>query len=441
MQSQKILTKRMVWAWILWSSYALGTRTLLWFGHGYSGHRMLLEHERYHGLCMDAFIVCAWSTNVIMVWAWMLWSSYAHRTRALLWFGHGYSGHRMLSEHERHYGLGMDALVTICFWNMNVVMVWAWMLWSSYTLGTRTLSWFGHGCSGHRMLLEHERYHGVGMDTLVIVCSRNTNFVMVWAWILWSSYALGTRTLSWLVHGCFYCMRLEHERYHGLGMDALVIVCSSNTSVIMVWAWILWSSYALGTRTTLWFGHGCSGHHMLLEHERCYGLGMDALVIVYSRNTNVIMVWAWMLWSSYALGARTLSWCGHGCSGHRMLSEHERHYGLGMDALVTVCSCSTNVIMVWAWILWSSYALGTRTLSWLVHGCFYCMRLEHERYHGVGMDALVIVCSSNTSVIMVWAWMLWSSYALGTRTLLSARYGFAMDEVQIRILFKPEHEP
>ena len=70
---------------------------------------------------------------------------------------------------------------------------------------------------------------------------------------------------------------------------------------------------------------------MLLEHERYYGLGMDALVTVCSWNTNVIIV-------------------RHGCSSHRMLLEHERSYGLGMDALVTVCSWNTNVIMVWAWI-------------------------------------------------------------------------------------------
>ena len=53
-----------------------------------------------------------------------------------------------------------------------------------------------------------------------------------------------------------------------------------------------------------------------------------------------------------------------------MLSKHERYYGLGMDALVIVCSS------------------------------------KHERYDGLGMDALVIVCSRNTNVIMVWAWML-----------------------------------
>ena len=90
---------------------------------------------------------------------------------------------------------------------------------------------------------------------------------------------------------------------------------------------MLWSAYALGTRTLLWFAHGCFGQRMLSEHERYYGLGMDALVSVCSRNTNAIMVWAWMLWSAYALGTRTLLWFGHGRFGQRMLSEHERYYG------------------------------------------------------------------------------------------------------------------
>ena len=78
-------------------------------------------------------------------------------------------------------------------------------------------------------------------------------------------------------------MHSEDERYHGLGMDplvimdALVVVRTQKTSVIMVSAWIPWLSDALGTRTLLWFG-------------------MDALVIGCTRNANVIMVWAWMLW-------------------------------------------------------------------------------------------------------------------------------------------------
>ena len=54
----------------------------------------------------------------------------------------------MLSKHERHYDLGMDALVTVCSRNTNVIMI-------------------GHGCSGHRMLSKHERYQeqvrGAGM--------------------------------------------------------------------------------------------------------------------------------------------------------------------------------------------------------------------------------------------------------------------------------------
>ena len=137
----------------------------------------------------------------------------------------------------------------------------------------------------------------------------------------------------------------------------------------MVWAWMQWSPYALETRTLLWFGHGCTGHRMLSEHERYYGLGMDAMVTVCLRNTSVILVEAWMHWSPYALETLTLLWFGHGCTGHRMLSEHERYYGLGMDALVTVCSRNTNVIMVWAWMHWSPYALGTRTLPWLGRGC------------------------------------------------------------------------
>ena len=145
-------------------------------------------------------------------------------------------------------------------------------------------------------------------------------------------------------------MLLEHERNYGLGMDALVSRCSRITNVIMVWAWMLRSPYAIGTRTELWFGHGCSSERMLLA--RNYGLGMDALVSGCSRITNVMMVWAWMLWSPYAMGTRRELWFGHGCSGERMLLEHERNYGLGMDALVSGCSWNTNGIMVWAWMLW-----------------------------------------------------------------------------------------
>ena len=35
----------------------------------------------------------------------------------------------MLLEHEGDYGLGMNALVTVCSWNTKEIMVWAWMQW------------------------------------------------------------------------------------------------------------------------------------------------------------------------------------------------------------------------------------------------------------------------------------------------------------------------
>ena len=40
------------------------------------------------------------------------------------------------------------------------------------------------------MLLEHELYHGFGMDALIVGCTRNTNVIMVSAWVHWFSYAL-----------------------------------------------------------------------------------------------------------------------------------------------------------------------------------------------------------------------------------------------------------
>ena len=43
-----------------------------------------------------------------------------------------------------------------------------------------------------------------------------------------------------------------------------------------------------------------------------------------------------------------------------MLLEHEGDYGLGMDVKGTICSCSTNEIMVWAWMQREPYAVGTR---------------------------------------------------------------------------------
>ena len=80
-------------------------------------------------------------------------------------------------------------------------------------------------------------------------------------------------------------MPWEPERYSGLGMDALVTVCSGNTNVILALV-----TACSGTRTLLWFGRGCSGDRMLWEPERYSGLGMDALLTVCSGNTNAILV-------------------------------------------------------------------------------------------------------------------------------------------------------
>ena len=158
---------------------------------------------------------------------------------------------------------------------------------------------FGHGCSGHRRLLEHEREYALDMDALVTVSSRNTNGIMLGTWMFWSPKALRIQTEFCFGHGCSGpCRLLEHERNYASGMDALVSVGS------------------FGARTELLcFGHGCSGHCKLLEHERHYALDMDALVTVGSWNTDGILFW-------------------------------------GMDALATVGSWNTNGIMLWAWVLW-----------------------------------------------------------------------------------------
>ena len=98
----------------------------------------------------------------------------------------------MHSEQERHYFLGMDAVLSICTRKTNVIRVWAWILWLSDALRRRTLSWFGLGSSGYRMHSEHKRYHVLGMDALVTARTRNTNVIMVWARMLWLSYATQT---------------------------------------------------------------------------------------------------------------------------------------------------------------------------------------------------------------------------------------------------------
>ena len=59
----------------------------------------------------------------------------------------------MLLEHDRNYDLGMDALVTVCSWNTNGIMIWARMLWSPYALGTRTVPARVLGAPGAKLLV------------------------------------------------------------------------------------------------------------------------------------------------------------------------------------------------------------------------------------------------------------------------------------------------
>ena len=89
-------------------------------------------------------------------------------------------GQSCVADLEDH-SLGKDALVTVCFWNTDGIMVCAQMLCQLQALGTRTEIWFGNECSGDRMLLEHERKYGLGMDALVTVCSWNSKGNTVWA--------------------------------------------------------------------------------------------------------------------------------------------------------------------------------------------------------------------------------------------------------------------
>ena len=67
----------------------------------------------------------------------------------------------------------------------------------------------------------------------------NTNmdirFIMVWAWMGWSSHALKQECYYSLGMNALVIARTKKERCHGLGMNALVIALT-NMNVIMAWA-------------------------------------------------------------------------------------------------------------------------------------------------------------------------------------------------------------
>ena len=113
------------------------------------------------------------------------------------------------------------------------------------------------------MLLGHKRHCGLGMDALVIGCSWNTNVIMVWAWMLVS---VGK------VSGC------SGKKYVITAWARMLWLSNAlgTQTLTMVWAWMLWSADALGTQTLLGFGHGCRGKQ-------------------HAKGVDVVMAVAWML--------------------------------------------------------------------------------------------------------------------------------------------------
>ena len=105
-------------------------------------------------------------------------------------------------------------------------------------------------------------------------------------------------------------MHSQDEYYHDLGMDPLNIGYIWNTNIIMIWAWMLRLLDILGIRMSLWFGHGCSGERMHSEYALLWiGHGCSGE----------------RMHSEYAL-----LWFGYGCSGEHMHSEDEYYQrGLG----------------------------------------------------------------------------------------------------------------
>ena len=89
-----------------------------------------------------------------------------------------------------------------------------------------------------------------------------------------------------------------------------------------------------------------------------------------------------------------------GCNGVVMLSNHELYYGLGMGALVTVCSRTTNVIMVSAWVLWLPYV--NMYAHVYINMCVYmhiCILYIRERNSGILMELYPINDSDSWRVV------------------------------------------
>ena len=79
---------------------------------------------------------------------------------------------------------------------------------------------------------------------------------------------------------------LPRTRLHSLAADGWVR--STRVCLVSIYIYIgivrlralRGLSVQIRTRTLLWFGHGCCGNRMQLEHGRDCGLGMDAVGMV-----------------------------------------------------------------------------------------------------------------------------------------------------------------
>ena len=65
-----------------------------------------------------------------------------------MWTLYPYSMNASIKSMDVIMVLGMDALANGLAGSMDVIMLWAWMHWSTDGLVSWALTWFGHECTG-----------------------------------------------------------------------------------------------------------------------------------------------------------------------------------------------------------------------------------------------------------------------------------------------------
>ena len=125
-----------------------------------------------------------------------------------------------------------------------------------------------------------------------------------------------------------------NNRYYGLGMDALVLGCSSSPMLSQM-------------------GDSIRSSSQMLSNMHDITAGAWMLWLSDAHEHGRYTVWAWMLWLSDARE--------HALEQMLSLSnalEHGRYHGLGMDTLVInalehgrIIGIMMDDIMPWAWML------------------------------------------------------------------------------------------